>query len=114
MPYYIQELHLGGNTLLAHFHYCNKGSYPFSLRRNFSASIAELSEDQLQFIAKTGEYFEARSKSYLPPNLSYTFTNSRAIVEELWRKIKEYGFFEDEMYFVSQLYEEDWQPGPSV
>jgi hypothetical protein len=34
--------------------------------------------------------------------------------EEMSRKAKEYGFFEEVMYFVSQLFEEYWQPGPSV
>jgi hypothetical protein len=66
MPTYIRELHQGANILLAHFHYCNKGSYPFSLKRNFPASIAELNEDQIDFIVRTAEYFEARSKFELP------------------------------------------------
>jgi hypothetical protein len=62
MPSYIQELHQGANILLAHFHYCNKGSHPFSLKRNFPASMAELNEDQVQFVVRTAEYFDARSK----------------------------------------------------
>jgi hypothetical protein len=77
MPTYIQGLHHGANILLAHFHCCNKGSYPFSLKHNFPASIAELNEDQISFVARTARYFEARSKFELLPNASHPFTNNR-------------------------------------
>jgi hypothetical protein len=34
--------------------------------------------------------------------------------EEMSRKAREDGNFHEEMYFVSQLFEEGWQPGPIV
>jgi hypothetical protein len=79
MPFYIQELHQGANILLAHFHYC-KGSHPFSLKRSSMASMAELNEDQTQFLVRTAEYFEARSKSDFPlrKHLQISFANNLA------------------------------------
>jgi hypothetical protein len=47
-------------------------------------------------------------------SLSLSLIASLSHVEEKSREAKEYGFFEEKMYFVSQLFEEDWQPGPSV
>jgi hypothetical protein len=79
MPYYIQELHQGANILLAHFHYCNKGSHPFSLKRSSMASMAELNEDQTQFLVRTAKYFEARSKlDFTSANICESFANNLA------------------------------------
>jgi hypothetical protein len=74
MPDYVQELHQGANTLLAHFHYGIKGTYPFSFKRNFPASMGELNEEQKAFIIDSAEYFEARSESNLPSTLFNSFT----------------------------------------
>src|SRR5450432_2412569 len=126
MPYYIRELNHGANILLGHFHYCNKGSHPFSFPSNVPPSVAELNQDQIQLLVRTNEYFKARGKFDLhsfPPGLGppvspisppILLLMRKSYLEEWLRKAKENGFFEEEMYSVSQLLEQDWQPGPSV
>lgn len=57
----VQELHLGANTILAYFHYCCKGYYPFSTDWNVddTASMADLDLDQIQFIKRTTQHVQA-------------------------------------------------------
>ena len=52
--------------MLAHFHYCNKGSHPFTddWARSGDASLARLDSEQLQFLRDTVEQTHNRSKSY--------------------------------------------------
>jgi hypothetical protein len=36
------------------------------------------------------------------------------IIEDEFRTAKDIGLYEDELYFISQMYEDDWQPRDSV
>lgn len=60
----------GANVLLAYWHYCNKGTYPFSkeCKESELASLASLDEDEKQFVRFTREY--ASENSTLSPNPS--------------------------------------------
>jgi hypothetical protein len=76
----VQELHLGANILLAHFHYCCKGFRPFSLdwKAEDTTSMAELDPHQVQFVCQTTAYVKANGK--LPaPLTSYTRANDNRI-----------------------------------
>ena len=58
----------GANTLLAYFHYCNKGIYPFSAecKDQDLQSLAELDNDALSFVKYTRRF--AAEHSELRPN----------------------------------------------
>lgn len=54
----------GANILLAYFHYCNKGLYPFSknCKESDLQNLAELDESSLEFVRWTRRYIEDHSK----------------------------------------------------
>ncbi|KAF4455443.1 hypothetical protein F53441_2232 [Fusarium austroafricanum] len=51
----VKEYHLGANILLAHFHYCNKGIYPFSedCKDQDLRTLAGLDEEKIKFVHST-------------------------------------------------------------
>ncbi|KAK0746284.1 hypothetical protein B0T18DRAFT_148135 [Schizothecium vesticola] len=51
----VREYNLGANTLLAYFHYCNKGIYPFSAdcKDQDLQSLAELDGEAIDFVKYT-------------------------------------------------------------
>ncbi|KAG6109170.1 hypothetical protein E4U14_003323 [Claviceps sp. LM454 group G7] len=83
---------LGANILLAHFHYCNKGWYPFSdkCKEQDLRTLADLSDDRVKFVQETRRIAKANAPR--------------------WERLRESGASENDYYFVSQLFEEDWQP----
>ncbi|KDN62222.1 hypothetical protein CSUB01_02451 [Colletotrichum sublineola] len=88
----VQEYHLGGTILLAYFHYCNKGIYPFSeeCRDQDLRTLAQLDEDAVQFIH---------------------WTRSQAMAHKHeWEEVQQANQYEQPYFFVSQLFQRDWQP----
>ncbi|KAG6122756.1 hypothetical protein E4U13_001292 [Claviceps humidiphila] len=83
---------LGANILLAHFHYCNKGWYPFSdkCKEQDLRTLADLSDDRVKFVQETRRIAKANAPR--------------------WGRLRESGASENDYYFVSQLFEEDWHP----
>lgn len=55
---------LGANTLLAYFHYCNKGVYPFSegCKDQDLQSLASLDDSSIRFVHYTRRYASEHSK----------------------------------------------------
>ena len=51
----------GANTLLAYFHYCNKGIYPFSTecKDQDLQSLAELDDEAINFVSSTRQFAAA-------------------------------------------------------
>ncbi|KAK3336155.1 hypothetical protein B0T19DRAFT_395938 [Cercophora scortea] len=90
----VKEYNLGANTLLAYFHYCNKGVYPFSAdcRDQDLQGLAELNQDGMSLVKYTRQYASA--------------TEQQTRWEGLWDKQEVW----DEFYYVSQLFEQNWQP----
>ncbi|KAK3115808.1 hypothetical protein LTR53_004485 [Teratosphaeriaceae sp. CCFEE 6253] len=92
----VEELHNGAKIMLAHFHYCNKGSHPFDMDwtdvRN--TSFARLDKEQAMFLKETNEDVAAKG--------------------ERFRYVRDHRLFEDEYYFVAQLYERDWVPTATI
>ncbi|KAK6079123.1 tetratricopeptide repeat domain containing protein [Seiridium cupressi] len=92
----LTPLPAGANILLAYFHYCNKGIYPFSM---------ECSDQDLSTLAK------------LDPAKVKFVQGTRAIIHEQrkhWQKVRESNGYENDMYFISQLFEEKWEPQPPM
>ena len=54
----VDEYHAGATALLAHFHFCNKGSYPFSEAGDKSEILiaAGLTATQTLFIQNTRKF----------------------------------------------------------
>lgn len=66
-PYAIKAHHSGAQTILAHFHYVNKGCKPFSLADNASGvrelqTAAKLTEEQVEFVRKTAMAVRSRGE----------------------------------------------------
>ncbi len=65
----VESLHNGAKVLLAYFHYCNKGNYPF--RMDWTApdrvNYMELDEEQVNFMRQTSEEISAKSTSNIFP-----------------------------------------------
>jgi SMC interacting uncharacterized protein involved in chromosome segregation len=88
----MEQLHSGAQTMLAYFHYCCKGYQPFLLADESDEvfSMAELDAEQIGFIREIAKELKRR--------------------EEHIRTVKETGNVEHPLYFVSQLFEENWEP----
>ncbi|KKA31138.1 hypothetical protein TD95_000576 [Thielaviopsis punctulata] len=85
----VEEYHLGANILLAHFHYCCRGRAPFevSCKDSDLRAIASLNDEQVKFIHQT-----------------------RAFITASWEDIREKKEYEDDFFFVSQMYAKGWTP----
>lgn len=92
----VKEYNLGANTLLAYFHYCNKGMYPFSgeCRDQDLQSLAALDESGIRFVHYTRSYYTDHKRQ--------------------WERLWESDDYENEYYYVSQLFEQNWQPRTMV
>ncbi|KAL2023444.1 hypothetical protein VTK56DRAFT_2440 [Thermocarpiscus australiensis] len=88
----VKEYNLGANTLLAYFHYCNKGIYPFSAecKDQDLQSLAELNDETISFVHYTRRFAAEHKTEW----------------EDLWARDD----YENEYYYVSQLFEHNWQP----
>ncbi|KAI1760395.1 hypothetical protein GGR53DRAFT_89129 [Hypoxylon sp. FL1150] len=88
----VREYQTGANILLGYFHYINKGTYPFS---------AECKDKDLKAI-------EGLDGSKLR---AIKFTKDTAEkYKEHWDDIRRSGDYENDFYYISQLYEENWTP----
>ncbi|PKS06558.1 hypothetical protein jhhlp_007306 [Lomentospora prolificans] len=92
----VREYHLGANILLAYFHYCNKGIYPFSneCKEQDLRTLAELDEAMISFVKETRSYAAEHKRQ--------------------WERLHQEGRFEDDHFFVSQLFTENWEPRTTV
>lgn len=88
----VKEYHLGANILLAHFHYCNKGWYPFSdeCKDQDLRSLADLDEEKIRFVHETRKFAKEHERE--------------------WEQVREKGAWEHDYFFVSQLFQENWHP----
>ncbi|KAH8717224.1 Satratoxin biosynthesis SC3 cluster transcription factor SAT20 [Beauveria bassiana] len=86
----------GANIILAYFHYCNKGLYPFSDECSDSElkSLAELNENDVKFVRCTANYARAR--------------------EVAWRRLRESHDYDHPEYYISQMFEQNWKPRSMV
>jgi hypothetical protein len=65
--------------MLAYFHYCNKGGYPFATDWTIERNVkqAELNPDQLRFLTKTAQLVEQNCKNLQSkPKISHLTASS--------------------------------------
>ncbi|KAL2144790.1 hypothetical protein VTI28DRAFT_8552 [Corynascus sepedonium] len=88
----VKEYNLGAKTLLAYFHYCNKAIYPFSreCKDQDLQTLAELDDEAIAFV--------------------HYIRESVAKKKEEWERLWAHDEYEHEYYYVSQLFEHNWQP----
>lgn len=88
----VREYQQGANILLAYWHYCNKGIYPFSGECSEAelSSLAKLDADKIRFVHQTRGFVQK--------------------TKEHWQKIRQGNEYENDMFFISQLFEEKWIP----
>ncbi|KND92033.1 hypothetical protein TOPH_03259 [Tolypocladium ophioglossoides CBS 100239] len=88
----VKEYHLGANILLAHFHYCSRSFCPLSddCKDQTLRAQLDLDDDKIHFIKQS----RAFAKQY----------------ESDWAKLRKLNVYENDYFFVSQLFEENWQP----
>ncbi|KAK6864677.1 hypothetical protein PG995_001205 [Apiospora arundinis] len=88
----VREYLTGANILLAYFHYCNKGMYPFSAecKDQDLRTLAQLDAVKIKFVNVTRNIVKEQGKH--------------------WDDVRRREDYEDDFYFISQLYEENWAP----
>ncbi|RSL53525.1 hypothetical protein CEP51_014881 [Fusarium floridanum] len=93
-PESIRQHNAGSRTLLAHFHLALNGSHPFKLALQGTlpdhAFLGASGTEDINFITRSAK-LAARSK----PS---------------WDQIRRAGTWENDFYWISQLYEDDWKP----
>ncbi|KAK4240835.1 hypothetical protein C8A03DRAFT_12829, partial [Achaetomium macrosporum] len=89
---HVKEYNMGANTLLAYFHYCNKAIYPFSAecKDQDLQTLAELDDEAISFVRYTRRVVAQNKNEW----------------QGLWLRED----YENEFYYVSQLFEHNWQP----
>ncbi|RWA14783.1 hypothetical protein EKO27_g359 [Xylaria grammica] len=99
----VREYQLGANILLAYFHYCNKGIHPFSTecKEQDLTTLAALNEQRAQFIRQTKAHIEKHRRGVIKGGKS-------------WQKIRDSHDYENDFYYISQLFEENWMPQPTI
>ncbi|KAI0432118.1 hypothetical protein F5Y09DRAFT_164579 [Xylaria sp. FL1042] len=92
----VREYQLGANILLAYFHYCNKGIHPFSAecKEQDLTTLAALNETRALFVKQTKVHVEKHRKA--------------------WAKVRESHDYEDDFFYISQLFEENWMPQSTI
>ncbi|KAL4911528.1 hypothetical protein BDW74DRAFT_143075 [Aspergillus multicolor] len=97
----IEGMQKGMQTALAHFHYLNKGVLPFHLTYDEKslrhlATAADLDSEELEFVKETSQHINHPTRA---AHMADIRTN------------RKYG---DDLYWISQLYDVEWSPGPTV
>jgi hypothetical protein len=116
-PDLISQLHGGANMMLAYFHYCNKGQRPFASDLDSEEfAMAELNQEQISFIRATAREIKNRRKSNecFASHKSHTADLTMNFPEAQIKVSRENRNFGDELYFISQLFEENWKPMASL
>ncbi|KAK4442358.1 hypothetical protein QBC34DRAFT_313297 [Podospora aff. communis PSN243] len=96
-PESIRSHHAGAQTMLAHFHFINKGVVPFSLPHNAAgrqelAKAANLTDEQVNFVWRTA-----------------TLAHEPERVARM-RYVRQRGLVGHDLYWVSMLYDKEWAP----
>lgn len=117
-PTVLEGLHHGATTMLAYFHYKNKGELPFNLGKEARTSkdnksdwveLGHMDADQIEFIEHAFE--EIRRRSML--SLKREESEKEMLTWNLEPEIdaaKERKIYHDEMFFVSQMFDANWRP----
>jgi len=96
MPNFIYERHHSANVYLSHYHYCTKPCNPFNVdwRNRQTTPFADMTTDEIHFLMKTSEMVKER--------------------QDKIRITHKFNLYEDDLYFVSQMFEENWTPRDTI
>jgi len=96
MPNFISERHHSANVYLSHYHYCTKPCNPFTIdwRTRQTTPFAEMKTDEIHFLIETSKMVKERKDKI--------------------RVANEINLYEDDLYFVSQMFEENWMPRDTI
>ncbi|KAK0642132.1 hypothetical protein B0T16DRAFT_334307 [Cercophora newfieldiana] len=96
-PQFVQERHNSANVFLAHYHYRTEQCNPFKLNQSdwknrHTTPFADMATKDVIFLQKTRALLAEKDRA-----------------EEI-RYVHEANLYENELFFVSQMFEENWQP----
>jgi len=96
IPNFIADRHHSANVFLSHYHYRTESSNPFKQdwRRRHMTPFSYMSVDDIQFLERTKVLLKER--------------------EGVIKTNRENDLYEHELYFVSQMFEENWQPKDTI
>jgi hypothetical protein len=112
----IEGLHNGAKILLAHFHYYTKGNHPFAMDWSSPRGIAraDLNAEQVQFMKETVELVKMRCKSVKTCFFNVaklTFFPQKA---DKLQNVRRNCQYENDLYFLAQLFDRDWKPEHTI
>ncbi|PMD55147.1 uncharacterized protein K444DRAFT_538366 [Hyaloscypha bicolor E] len=96
MPMFISERHQAANVFLAHYHYCTKPCSPFLLdwKKRQQTPFSEMTTDEIDFVLRTSDMVKDK--------------------KDRFRRTMEFELYEDDFYFVSQMFDDEWMPRDTV
>lgn len=96
IPTFISDLHHGANVFLLHYHYCTRPFNPFTMdwKRRHVTPFADMPTEDIHFLLKSRDMIQERA--------------------DMFRRTRENDLYEDDFYFVSQMFEKDWQPQDTI
>ncbi|KAK3365571.1 hypothetical protein B0T24DRAFT_710668 [Lasiosphaeria ovina] len=95
IPNFIQERHHSANVFLSHYHYRTESANPFiqDWKRRHATPFSHMSVDEIHFLERTK-----------------AMVRDRAVI-----KInRQTDLYEHELYFIAQMFEENWQPRDTI
>jgi len=112
MPVFIYDRHHAANVFLAHYHYRTQPCDPFKVdwTRRHATPFADMSTGDINFLQRTKQLIAERGE--LSSQLHKGKTKLYAELQIT--SIKTFFIYEDELYFISQMFEDDWQPRDSA
>jgi len=96
IPTFISGLHEGANVFLCHYHYCTEPCNPFTMdwKRRHVTRFADIPIGDIHFLLESRDMIRKRA--------------------DMFRRTREENIYEDDLYFVAQMFEKDWQPRDTV
>jgi len=93
-PQFIQERQTSANIFLSYYHYRTEQCNPFKIdwKKRHTTPFADMTTQDVIFLQKTAALLDDKDRA------------------ESIRVTKEDDLYENELYFVSQMFEEKWQP----
>ncbi|KAK3331053.1 hypothetical protein B0H66DRAFT_613055 [Apodospora peruviana] len=93
LPHFVEELQMGANIILVHWHYYRRQANPLTITDQLDSPLSELTPEEFDFVVKSYKFMEKR------------WTEMKILLEQKnW---------EHEYYWVSQMFDTNmWAPKP--
>lgn len=114
IPNFIADQHHSANVFLSHYHYRTESTNPFKQdwKKRHLTPFSYMSVDDIQFLERTKVLFDERGKT--PNGWTQNKANLFIDVEDVIKTNRENDLYEHELYFLSQMFEDNWQPKDTV